>query len=690
MSGRTDDLTIVVVTYNSSSVVADCLVSITDSLSDIGHRMVVVDNASTDSTHSVVQAAAPHAQWVQTGRNAGYAAAINTGLAAAQPAGAVLVLNPDVRLLPGSVPALSDALVRSGAGIAVPRLLTEDGHVQQSQRRDPTVLRALGEAVLGGPRAGRHRKLGEVVVDPTAYQEPGWVDWATGAVMMISKACREAVGRWDESFFLYSEETDYCLRARQAGFGVRFVPAAEFVHVGGDLESSPALRKILIRSKLRLFRRTHGRAASLAYRAAVTLNEGLRAATGSQRHRTGLAAAVSHQAASTPRTGAGFVVFSAQDYWYHNRAHSDVQLARAIARERTVVLVNSLGMRMPTPGRSSQVVGRVLRKLRSTAHTIRRPEPELPNLYVMSPVILPFYGNARMRALNAAVVRWQVRAVLRSLGMRAPHALVTIPTAWDVVAGMRLGALLANRSDKYSAFTESNSDTMADLETSLLSQADVGLYVNHGLMEEERPLVSSGSAVFLGHGVDYERFAAAGPADVPADLAEIQGPRIGFFGGLDDYVVDFNLLGLLAKEFPDASVVLIGAATCDVSAVTAHPNVHWLGARPYDQIPSYGAGFDVAIMPWLQSEWIKNCNPIKTKEYLALGVPVVSTFYPESMYVDHLIAVAKDYQDFLRLVREAMAGNGVSTAEQRRASVQHDTWSDRAAEVIRLADGAAS
>ena len=105
-----------------------------------------------------------------------------------------------------------------------------------------------------------------------------------------------------------------------------------------------------------------------------------------------------------------------------------------------------------------------------------------------------------------------------------------------------------------------------------------------------------------------------------ADLAAIPAPRVGFFGGLDDYVVDLDLLRETAEALPDASIVLIGDATCSMDELAAVPNVHWLGYQPYADIPSFGRGFDVAIMPWLDNEWIRFANPIKLKEYLALGL----------------------------------------------------------------------
>ncbi len=112
---------------------------------------------------------------------------------------------------------------------------------------------------------------------------------------------------------------------------------------------------------------------------------------------------------------------------------------------------------------------------------------------------------------------------------------------------------------------------------------------------------------------------------------------------------------------PEATLLLIGDATGPIDELLALPNVVWLGFRPYEEIPAYGAIFDVALMPWLRNEWIAYANPIKLKEYLALGLPVVSTDFPEVRFYDDVVAIADDEADFVRLVREALDGSRVGT-----------------------------
>ncbi|MGV9302136.1 glycosyltransferase [Nonomuraea sp. NPDC003727] len=706
-------LAVVIVTYAAAEIIEDCLRSLGPGLDGVPDaRIIVVDNASPDDTVERVRAYGQGVEVIETGRNGGFAFGVNAGLAAA--AGRdVLVLNADIRLRPRAVALLLRALDRPGVGIAVPRLLDERGALQLSLRRRPTVLRALGEAALGGFRAGRIAPLGELVADPRDYLRARTVDWATGAAWLVSRACAEALGPLDERYFLYSEETEYMLRAGRHGFAVRYEPEAVAVHLGGDQVASDRLWALAAANRVRLHRSLYGRPRGALMRAAVTLNEAGRAPARA-RHRAALrelltmaewpsapgvtpvspgvtpvspgATPVSPGATAPPPGAAppppGYVCFSAQDWWYHNRAHSDFQLMRHLSAQRRVLVVNSIGLRMPVPGRSTNTLRRIGRKLRSVAKFVRRPAPDF---YVMSPLPLPLYGSSLGRKASALLVRAQVAAVCAALGLRRPVVVVTLPTAWDVVRPMPRRALVFNRSDRHSAFPEGGGQAVKDMETRLLRHADSVVYVSRTLMAEDAALAGD-RAHFLDHGVDLAHFTRVPAERWPADVRRLPGPRVGFFGALDDFVVDFDLLERVALELPEVSLVLIGDANGPIERLTRHPNVHWLGFRPYELIPAYGSAFDVALMPWLDNDWIRHANPIKLKEYLALGLPVVSTDYGElSRYTDR-VRVAAGADLFVKAIRVSLAEGPPRPPDALRASVLGDDWSVRAAELRALAE----
>ncbi|MBO3743315.1 glycosyltransferase [Actinoplanes flavus] len=276
----TETVAVVVVTYNSEGLLADLLSSLGPGLDGVDWHLTVADNDSADDTVATLRRLAPDATVVEMGRNGGYAAGINAAVAKAGPFTAVLVLNPDVRLTPGCIRTLLGVLRTEGTGIAVPLLLDGDGELIQTMRREPAVRRILGDAFLGARRAGRIPALGEVVTDPRRYRAETVTDWAEGSTVLISAECWEAVGPWDESFFLYSEETDFALRARDAGFVTRFTPAVHAVHLEGDSRVSPALWALLSVNRVRLYSRRHHRLLAVAFWAALLLREGSRALLG--------------------------------------------------------------------------------------------------------------------------------------------------------------------------------------------------------------------------------------------------------------------------------------------------------------------------------------------------------------------------------------------------------------------------
>ncbi|MFG2985120.1 glycosyltransferase [Streptomyces sp. NPDC048258] len=290
----------VLVTWNSVAVLPEFLSSLPEGMAGLDWRLVVADNDSADDTVELIRSLAPDATVVQTGRNAGYAAGVNAALAAAADLpggfGAALVCNPDIRMRRGCAKLLVDGLGAPAAGggrvgISVPLLYEEDGRtLVHSLRRESSVTRALGEAVIGNRRAGRFPQLSELVTDPAAYERPTPADWATGALMALSADCLAACGSWDESFFLYSEETEYCLRARDRGYVTQLEPTAEAVHLGGDSQVSPRLWTLLTLNRVRLYRRRHGPLATAAFRTAVLLRETSRSALGRPASRTAAAA----------------------------------------------------------------------------------------------------------------------------------------------------------------------------------------------------------------------------------------------------------------------------------------------------------------------------------------------------------------------------------------------------------------
>lgn len=293
---RAPRIAVVVVTYNSADVLPGCLRSLRDGgadgvdLTDV----VVVDNASSDKSTEIAKAFDElPVTVVQQLDNAGYAAGVNAGVRALSGPSpeAVMVLNPDCRLRPGALATLAGALQVRGRGIIAPQLLNPDGSLQPSLRRLPTIGGVLAESILGGRVADR-LGVGELIFTHGPHDRPGPSAWATGAALLISRPLLDGVGPWDESFLLYSEETEYQLRAADLGWTTWYEPGAVIEHKGGEADTRPDLAALLTINRVRLFKRRHGAISGLAYAAALTLGVALRAAAGQRTARAALAALV--------------------------------------------------------------------------------------------------------------------------------------------------------------------------------------------------------------------------------------------------------------------------------------------------------------------------------------------------------------------------------------------------------------
>lgn len=270
-------LAVGVLTFNSEHALPDLLASLPDGLAGVdGWKLIVADSGSTDATLEVVGRLAQHAEVIKLGTNRGFAASANAVIEANPTTEAVLLLSPTTRLHPGSVRAMLDRLRVTGAGVVVPRLVGHGGLPAMSLRRRPTAGRAWAEAILGGTIARRIATWSVLIADPAKYHAGTKADWATGAATMVGRECLDTVGGLDESFFLYSEETEFELRAADHGFRLALAPDATVVHLGGASRARPELWALTCANSVRLHGMRSRRPAAWSFWAAVLTGELLR------------------------------------------------------------------------------------------------------------------------------------------------------------------------------------------------------------------------------------------------------------------------------------------------------------------------------------------------------------------------------------------------------------------------------
>ena len=247
---------------------------------------------------------------------------------------------------------------------------------------------------------------------------------------------------------------------------------------------------------------------------------------------------------------------------------------------------------------------------------------------------------------------------------------------------MKKAKLVYQRTDRFEDDPNVDRDTILAYDRKLKAAADVTVYVNRSLYDQEADQCKK--ALFLDHGVDYEMFATAELAsDVPADIADIKKPVVGYFGALDGHKLDTGFLEAVADRLPNISFVFIGKPSLDCSQLSARKNVWMLGQKTYEELPHYGKCFDVAILPWRVNKWTEAANPIKLKEYLALGKPIVSTpaFTELQEYCD-VVYEAGTPEEFAECIEKAYSEDSPDLVAKRRGKVARASWDSKAELVL--------
>jgi glycosyltransferase involved in cell wall biosynthesis len=379
-------------------------------------------------------------------------------------------------------------------------------------------------------------------------------------------------------------------------------------------------------------------------------------------------------------SGKSIVCFGGEDWWYHH-PHSKNHLMRRFAGAgNRVIFVNSISMGLPGLGHKD-LLPRVARKLRSYAKLARRTEE---GITVVSPASLPFFGSRASRAANRLLLKAQLRALMRLRGLREPVLWVAIPTAAEMIGELGESLVVYHVSDKYD---ENHMDHATDpsairrLHGLAIERADLIFYSGRKLLEEAEG--GRGRSHLLEQAVDFGHWSRVGlkgegALRVADEVEKIPRPRLGYFGAIEPWLVDQELIKRAASERPGWQWVFIGNKSRGLE-IEGLRNVHFLPPVAYEELPRYAAGFDVCVLPWeTERAFTSYGSAIKVREYLATGKPVVISPLPEYEHLSHVLRIARGREDFFRLVEDALAEEGDEGARARQSAVMDGTWDARA------------
>jgi glycosyltransferase involved in cell wall biosynthesis len=266
--------------------------------------------------------------------------------------------------------------------------------------------------------------------------------------------------------------------------------------------------------------------------------------------------------------------------------------------------------------------------------------------------------------------------------MDHPVTWTYVPNTADVVGSLGEKCVVYHCVDEYAAFTDAAPEVRFR-EIELLKKSDLVLVCSDHLMDGKRKM--NRRTHLVTHGVDFEHFSRAADEStrIAEDLAGIPRPILGFHGLLADWV-NLPLVGEIARSRPGWSIVMIGKSETDLSPVQNLPNVHLLGHRPYERLPEYLRGFDVAILPFLCNELTFNSNPLKLREYLAAGLPVVAAPLPEVAKFANLVALAETPQEYISAIEHLLERGEIGASPVRSRLMAAESWDHKVGEMEEL------
>jgi hypothetical protein len=326
-------------------------------------------------------------------------------------------------------------------------------------------------------------------------------------------------------------------------------------------------------------------------------------------------------------------------------------------------------------------MGRIFRKVK---RFFRLPRKINDSFYVVSPVVIPFHHVPLVSKLNQMLLVLYIRAVCLFLGFRNPILFIFLPSMYGVVGKLKEVLSVYYCTDEHSQFPGVDRNSIKRMETEILKKVTLGFATSPQILEEKKKI--NPSFYLSMHGVDYDNFSKAQDTAlmIPEDIVNFKSPVIGYFGAIDKWM-DLDLIHYLVKQRREWSFVFIGKAVVDISLFENEPNIHFLGKRPFSELPAYGKKFDVAIIPFLLNELTRHVFPIKLKEYLAMGKSVVSSALPPVEDFKKInpdaVMIGYDHSDFLDKIEKSFACNTQVCIQNRQRLVQKDTWEARGEEV---------
>ncbi|MBU0481697.1 MAG: glycosyltransferase [Proteobacteria bacterium] len=377
-------------------------------------------------------------------------------------------------------------------------------------------------------------------------------------------------------------------------------------------------------------------------------------------------------------TGQNIICFGSSSWQYPGLQQTTMRL---LADKNRILYVNALG---------SRNVSLKLSQCRFYFNRIKRQFQKNPvttdGTVVCNPFVIPFVYNPLATRCNRALLRAQFHRLLPKINFRDYILWVGTPSAAPFLDLFNPALTIYNPVDRYRAFSFVNGEKIRAYEKLIGARADAVICTSDAIRNDMAEFNRHAFAVT--HGVDVDHFHSALSREYRLeDLEKLPKPIIGFFGGLSERV-NYHLLGRIARRYPDASLVLIGKQLHSLAELEGLKNVHLLGYRDFDLLPQYMKHFSVCLIPYHVNELMEAVDPIKLREYLCQGKPVVSVDLPEVRKLAELVYIGRDEEEFVAMVGRALEEKDPALVEERIKTARRSEWSVKIAEISAIVNDA--
>lgn len=366
--------------------------------------------------------------------------------------------------------------------------------------------------------------------------------------------------------------------------------------------------------------------------------------------------------------------------FWTNKQHVAVELSKVGCR---VFYIDSLGLRRPSA--SARDFKRIINRL---LKAVRPPRKVRDNLWVWSPIVLPWHDRVFVRKINRMLLAAGLSFWSSLLGFKKPLLWTYNPLTAEFFDLSRFFYKVYHCVDEIKAQPGMPVKLLEASEQFLSEEVDV-IFTTSPKLQEIRSSWNSNTHYFP-NVADYDHFkkALSCELEIPDDLSEIPQPRLGFVGAISGYKIDFSLIRHLAESHPEWSIVLIGEVGegdpwTDSSMLEGLKNLYLLGPRSYKELPAYLKGIDVALLPNNVNEYTDAMFPMKFSEYLAAGRPVVSVDLKALRDFHHVVDVATTKEDFVSAVENVLSGK-VPPLDERLNVAREQTYEVRTKRMLSL------